>query len=98
MTTTVWMSKIPRAILPAGINRLSTFSWKTLLYGAAFSTLFIFMPRLDIARNAPVLNVEPVAGLMFGWLILDQRLSALQLIGGGIVVAGIALLAYRRQG
>ncbi|MNG21263.1 EamA-like transporter family protein [compost metagenome] len=55
------------------------------------------MPRLDIARNAPVLNVEPVAGLLFGWLILDQQLSALQLVGGGMVVAGIALLAYRRQ-
>ncbi|MFZ6048446.1 DMT family transporter [Pseudomonas sp. CR3202] len=69
-----------------------------LFYGAAFSTLFICMPRLDIARNAPVMNVEPVAGLMFGWLILDQRLSGLQVFGGAMVVAGIVLLAHRRQG
>lgn len=69
-----------------------------LLYGAGFSTLFICMPRLDISRNAPVMNVEPVAGLLFGWLILDQHLGSLQLLGGAIVVAAIVLLAYRRQG
>jgi drug/metabolite transporter (DMT)-like permease len=69
-----------------------------LLYGAAFSALFICMPRLDITRNAPVMNVEPVAGLLFGWLILDQHLGSLQLVGGAIVVAAIVLLAYRRQG
>jgi drug/metabolite transporter (DMT)-like permease len=69
-----------------------------LLYGAAFSALFICMPRLDITRNAPVMNVEPVAGLLFGWLILDQHLGPLQLVGGAIVVAAIVLLAYRRQG
>lgn len=90
-------------VVPGGLSVPATaggwlaLSFLVLLYGAAFSTLFIFMPRLDIARNAPVLNVEPVAGLLLGWLILDQQLSALQLMGGGIVVAGIALLAYRRQ-
>jgi len=44
------------------------------------------------------MNVEPVAGLLFGWLILDQHLGPLQLVGGAIVVAAIVLLAYRRQG
>ncbi|MNT81444.1 EamA-like transporter family protein [compost metagenome] len=83
--------------MPESAGGWVALSFLVLLYGAAFSTLFIFMPRLDIARNAPVLNVEPVAGLLFGWLILDQQLSALQLVGGGMVVAGIALLAYRRQ-
>lgn len=29
------------------------------------------------------MNVEPVAGLILGWLLLDQRLSAIQLLGGG---------------
>lgn len=67
-----------------------------LLYGAAFSTLFICMPRLDLTRNAPVMNIEPVAGLLFGWLILDQQLGPLQLAGAAIVVVAIVLLAYRR--
>ncbi|MGP0170705.1 EamA family transporter [Pseudomonas sp. NCHU5208] len=67
-----------------------------LLYGTAFSLLFILMPRLDIARNAPVMNMEPVAGMFFGWLILGQLLGALQVLGGLIVVGGIVALAYRR--
>ena len=67
-----------------------------LLYGAAFSTLFICMPRLNIARNAPVMNMEPVAGMLLGWLILGQVLGAMQVVGGLIVVGGIVLLALRR--
>ncbi|MBB2493985.1 EamA family transporter [Aquipseudomonas ullengensis] len=68
-----------------------------VLYGMAFSTLFICMTRLDLARNAPVMNVEPVASLLFGWLILDQLLAAGQIVGGVIVLAGIVLLTYRKQ-
>ena len=67
-----------------------------LFYGAAFSALFICMPRLNIARNAPVMNIEPVAGMLLGWLVLGQLLGALQVLGGLIVVSGVALLAYRK--
>ncbi|NVZ30075.1 DMT family transporter [Pseudomonas gingeri] len=67
-----------------------------LLYGLAFSLLFICVSRLDIVRNAPVMNVEPIASLLFGWLILDQLLSRGQVIGGLIVVGGIVLLTSRR--
>jgi drug/metabolite transporter (DMT)-like permease len=67
-----------------------------LLYGMAFSTLFILVTRLDIARNAPVMNMEPVAGLVFGWLILGQLLNGVQVIGGVIVVGGIVMLAMRK--
>ncbi|WP_271407966.1 EamA family transporter [Pseudomonas sp. Q1-7] len=92
------MEALPGGLsVPASAGGWLALSFLVLLYGAAFSTLFILMPRLDIARNAPVMNVEPVAGLVFGWLILDQQLSALQLVGGGMVVAGVVLLAYRRQ-
>ncbi len=84
--------------LPQSNGGWLALTFLVLFYGAAFSTLFIFMPKLDIARNAPVLNVEPVAGLLFGWLILGQQLSALQLVGGAVVITGIVLLAYRRQG
>jgi drug/metabolite transporter (DMT)-like permease len=68
-----------------------------LLYGTGFSLLFICMPRLDMARNAPVMNLEPVATLLLGWLVLGQMLGPLQLLGGAIVVGGIVLLAYRKQ-
>ena len=90
-------------LLPGGMNLPSaTTGWialgcLVLLYGVAFSALFILVTRLDIARNAPVMNIEPVAGLLFGWLILGQLLNGLQIFGGVLVVSGIVLLAYKRQ-
>ncbi|WPC06120.1 DMT family transporter [Pseudomonas benzenivorans] len=68
-----------------------------LLYGLGFTLLFVCMPRLDMTRNAPVMNMEPVATLLLGWLILGQTLSPMQIGGGVIVVGGIVLLSYRKQ-
>jgi drug/metabolite transporter (DMT)-like permease len=68
-----------------------------LLYGSAFSVLFITVPRLDMARNAPVMNVEPIATLLFGWVILDQMISPIQMAGGLIVVSGIVILTLRKS-
>lgn len=68
-----------------------------LLYGLGFTLLFVCMPRLDMARNAPVMNVEPVATLLLGWLILGQTFSHMQMLGGAIVVCGIVLLTYRKH-
>lgn len=89
-------------LIPGGLSLPSaSIGWialacLVLLYGAAFSALFICMPRLNIARNAPVMNMEPVAGMVLGWLILGQVLGALQVVGGLVVVGGIVALAYRR--
>ncbi len=68
----------------------------TLLYGTAFSTLFVLMPKLDMARNASALNIEPIAVLVMGWLILGQKLTLIQVAGALLVVTGIVLLARRK--
>lgn len=67
------------------------------LYGSAFSVLFITVPRLDMARNASVMNVEPIATLLFGWVILDQMIGPIQMVGGLIVVSGIVILTLRKS-
>ena len=64
-----------------------------VLYGSAFSIWFVLMPRLDMARNASFMNIEPVAALVLAWLLLGQTLSAWQLLGVSVVVMGIVLLA-----
>jgi drug/metabolite transporter (DMT)-like permease len=69
----------------------------TLCYGSAFSCLFALMPKLDMARNAPAANIEPVAALILGWSLLGQTMSAIQLTGAIIVVLGIVLLALSGQ-
>lgn len=65
----------------------------TLCYGSAFSILFALMPRLDMARNAPASNIEPIAALGLGWLFLGQSLGWLQLLGAAVVFSGILMLA-----
>lgn len=67
-----------------------------LLYGAASTILFVLVPRLNMARNAPVMNSEPVAALLLAYLVLGQTLSTVQLVGGTIVLAGIVWLSLTR--
>jgi len=89
--------------LPGGFNLPATstgwFALTTLvvLYGTGFIVLFISVPRLDMPRNAPVMNIEPLATLLMGWIVLDQMLSAGQILGGLLVITGIVLLTYRKS-
>lgn len=90
-------------VVPGGMNLPASHAgWLalvalSLLYATAFSVLFISVPRLDMARNAPVMNIEPVASLILGWLILDQVFNGRQLLGGAIVLACIVALAYSKK-
>ncbi len=91
-------------VMPSGLSAPGSASgWLALaslvvLYGIAFTLLFVCVPRLNMAQNAPVMNIEPIATLLLGWALLDQHLSGLQLLGGAVVVAGIVLLTWRRSG
>jgi drug/metabolite transporter (DMT)-like permease len=68
----------------------------TLCYGSAFSFLFALMPRLDMTRNAPAANIEPVAALLLGWALLGQSMKAMQLLGAAVVVLAIVCLAMSK--
>lgn len=88
---------IPNGLaLPAQSSGWFALLALAVLYGTGFSLLFVLFPRLDMAQNTPVLNIEPVASLFLGWLILDQMLAGIQLLGGALVLAGIVLLSLRR--
>jgi drug/metabolite transporter (DMT)-like permease len=82
--------------LPASPTGWTALMSLALLYGVAFATLFVCLPRLNMARHAPVMNIEPVASLVLGYLVLGQMLSVTQLIGGAIVLGGIVVLGVSR--
>ena len=69
----------------------------TSLYGGAFSALFMLMPRLDMPRNAPAANIEPIAALVMGWIVLNQTLKPSQIVGALMVMGGIVLLAMQTK-
>lgn len=66
---------------------------RMVLYCTAFTVLFVTVLRLDMARNAPGMNMVPIATLLFGWAVLGQWLAPVQIAGALVVVTGIVLLA-----
>ncbi|PTY38092.1 hypothetical protein BGP77_16725 [Saccharospirillum sp. MSK14-1] len=90
-------------LVPGGLDLPATsqgwigLALLAVFYGTGSTVLFVLVPRLDMARNAPVMNFEPVASLILGFLVLGQMLSLWQLIGGAIVLSGIIWLSLARH-
>lgn len=64
-----------------------------VLYSGAITSLFVVLPRMGAVNNAAVMNVEPVAALLMGWLVLGQTVSGWQMVGAAIVIAAIVTLS-----
>src|SRR5215212_1787589 len=72
--------------------------------GLAYCTGVAAIRRLGARLASFVALLEVVAGVAFAWLLLDQIPDALQLAGGGLIVAGVIVVklgerppASRRQ-
>ena len=79
----------------------STIGWialaaLALLYGTASTFIFALAPKLDMTKNSPILNAEPVASLVLAYALLGQTLSGMQMIGGAIVIVGIITVSTMR--
>jgi drug/metabolite transporter (DMT)-like permease len=59
--------------------------------------VFTLLPKLGAVSNSPILNVEPVAALALGALILGQVVGPLQWLGALIVVGSVMALGLRRR-
>jgi drug/metabolite transporter (DMT)-like permease len=80
---------------PTGWTGLALLS---LLYGTAFTSLFVVLPRLGAVNSAPALNVEPIASMGLAWAILGQAIGPLQAAGAALVVGAIVWLNLRPSG
>ena len=68
-----------------------------LLYGSGITILFTVLPKLGVVGNSAIMNVEPIFALILGWIILDQSVSFVQLIGALIVVGTVIKLGLRKN-
>lgn len=90
------------SVMPGGFALPETLTGAVSLialvafYCGAFSVLFLAAPRLDMARNASVMNTEPVLAMFLGWWILGQTLNGQQLFGGAMVMIGVVALTLSR--
>ena len=69
----------------------------TFLYGTAFTIMFTVLPKLGVAGNSAIMNVEPVFALVLAWLILNQSIAAVQVAGALLVVGTVMVLGLRRR-
>ena len=69
----------------------------TFLYGTAFTIMFTVLPKLGVAGNSAIMNVEPVFALVLAWLILGQTIAPIQVAGALLVVAAVMALGLRKR-
>ncbi|HSV52245.1 MAG TPA: DMT family transporter [Burkholderiaceae bacterium] len=69
----------------------------TFLYGTAFTIMFTVLPKLGVAGNSAIMNVEPVFALVLAWLILGQSIAPIQVGGALLVVGAVMALGLRRR-
>ena len=69
----------------------------TVLYGTAFTLMFSLLPRLGVVGNSAIMNIEPVFALALAWLLLDQSIAPIQIVGALIVVSTVMVLGLRRR-
>ena len=98
---TLWSMGVVSAVALAGGLAIDGFAWPadapgwtglallTVLYGTAFTSLFVALPRLGAVNSAPAMNLEPIASMALAWLLLGQRIGGVQVAGGVLVVGAI---------
>jgi drug/metabolite transporter (DMT)-like permease len=80
---------------PAEWSERSIFGLADLI---TFGSLLAFTSYAWLLQNAPISKVStyayvnPVVAIALGWLILDESITALTLVGAGIIVASVALV------
>ena len=84
-------------VLPADGTGWIALACLTVFYGTAITSLFVVLPRLGAVNNMAVLNFEPIAVLALAWLILDQAVAPLQVVGAFIVVGAIVWMGVGKK-
>ena len=92
---------VPAALLEAdqwqGGPTLAPALWWTLALGVigSFGGTFLWVEalrHLDGTTVAPFVFLQPLAGVVAGHLVLDERLSAAAMAGGALIAAGVVLV------
>lgn len=77
--------------------------WATVLYlGVVMTALgytcwYHVLGRYEVYRVAPFLLMTPVASVLGGALLLGEAITPIILLGGAIIISGVALLVIERR-
>jgi drug/metabolite transporter (DMT)-like permease len=82
----------------------STRSVVALLYLVAVGSWFAFTSYAWLLQNAPIAKVatyayvNPVVAILLGWLILDEVVTPITIVGAAIIVVSVALVVRIESG
>lgn len=76
-------------IVPAGWFKMGLSGLALFI---AYATLFIGLEIIGPVKTSMLLNAEPIITIILAALLLGERLAFAQLIGAGLVIAGIILI------
>jgi len=84
-----------------------TFDWKSwaafaflaiLMYGASMLLFFAALEHLDVTVASVSLYLVPIFGVLIAAVVLGERLSALAMVGSGVVlVSTILIMKYDKS-
>lgn len=79
---------------PAGLFALA---WMTVMSSCIAYTAFAWLSvHATPAQAGSAGLVNPALAALLGWWVLDERLSAAQLVGMGVILAGVVLATWPR--
>jgi len=76
----------------------NTKGWISIVFQALIVTLFGYavwtqlISKHGLSMVVPYSLLVPISGLFFGWLLYDERLTNIELIGSGLVLIGLIVL------
>ncbi|WP_020389153.1 EamA family transporter [Kribbella catacumbae] len=87
------------------LSEIEPKGWIALAYLVAFGSLLAYSAYSYLLANAPIsligtyAYVNPVVAVLLGWLILSEQITTKIMLGGAVVVVGVALVvsAERRR-
>ena len=83
--------------LPVDTSGWAGLAALTFLYGTAFTIMFTVLPKLGVAGNSAIMNVEPVFALVLAWAVLGQAIAPIQIAGALLVVGAVMALGLRKR-
>lgn len=101
---TLEWSKLGRDVdLPDSLEGINAPLWLFVVWiivlgtVVPYSFVLLALSSLGSARTGLLGMAEPVMAGLVAWLVLDERLSGIQLLGAGLVLGGIILAETARQ-
>ena len=88
------------------LGQIDGSGWFALGYLVVFGSLLAYSAYSYLLANAPIsligtyAYVNPAVAVLLGWLILDEHITWQILLGGAVIIIGVALVvtAERRRG